>query len=200
MRLIVSSYLLNSLLFTLLQVGTVFTAGVTGDEVVIEVYKGDYCSSRATESMKSWKVWAAFLRPNDMRRYSDKPNGVIIAVLEMLSGRDLMITMYQVDLWKNIGTFLQWRCYGLVETAVITTRSLAPRRIRGHMKRRCPWAMWTAPYAHVLHPVKLLFAWLKFVWWRPSFMCFQLCTTCGEYDAELHTLGSSLTDEFRYME
>jgi hypothetical protein len=34
-------------------------------------------------SMKRWKVWAALRRPKGMKRYSNKPNGVMIAVLAM---------------------------------------------------------------------------------------------------------------------
>ncbi len=33
--------------------------------------------------MKRWKVWVALRRPKGMKRYSNKPNDVMIAVLEM---------------------------------------------------------------------------------------------------------------------
>jgi hypothetical protein len=33
--------------------------------------------------MKRWKVWAALRRLKGMKRYSNKPNGVMIAVLAM---------------------------------------------------------------------------------------------------------------------
>jgi hypothetical protein len=33
--------------------------------------------------MKRWKVWVALRRSKGMKRYTNKPNGVIIAVLTM---------------------------------------------------------------------------------------------------------------------
>src|SRR5450830_1371695 len=38
---------------------------------------------RKRRSMRRWKVWAAFFKPNGMNTYSNSPKGVIIAVLGM---------------------------------------------------------------------------------------------------------------------
>jgi len=55
---------------------------VAGDDDVIQVAEHEgRCLSRL--SMKRWKVWAALQRLKGMKRYSNKPNGVMIAVLAM---------------------------------------------------------------------------------------------------------------------
>ena len=55
---------------------------VAGNDVVVELMnmKGRCLNNL---SMKRWKVWAALRRPKGMKRYSNKPNGVMIAVLAM---------------------------------------------------------------------------------------------------------------------
>jgi hypothetical protein len=35
--------------------------------------------------LKRWNVWAALLRPNNMKGNTNKPNGVMIAVFSMSS-------------------------------------------------------------------------------------------------------------------
>jgi hypothetical protein len=36
--------------------------------------------------MKRWKVWAAFLKPKDMKGNSKRPNGVVMADFLIFSG------------------------------------------------------------------------------------------------------------------
>ncbi len=60
----------------------VLLQGVAGYDDVVQVaeHEGE-CLNRL--SMKRWKVWAALRRPKGMKRYSNKPNGVMITVLAM---------------------------------------------------------------------------------------------------------------------
>jgi hypothetical protein len=62
----------------------VLLQAVAGDDDVVQVaeHEGEVFEYRML-SMKRWKVWAALRRPKDMKRYSNKPNGVMIAVLAM---------------------------------------------------------------------------------------------------------------------
>ena len=57
----------------------------TGDEDVVDVSIGKGRPQK-TWSMNRWKVCAAFLRPKGIRTNSNRPNGVVMAVLGMSSG------------------------------------------------------------------------------------------------------------------
>ena len=54
--------------------------GVAGDEDVIQVDKDERTPQRMP-SISLWNAWAAFLRPKGMRRNSQSPKGVMVAIL-----------------------------------------------------------------------------------------------------------------------
>ena len=59
---------------------TVLLQGVAGDDDVVQVAE-DEGQVLGMRSMKRWKVCAALRRTTGMKRYSNKSNGVMIAVL-----------------------------------------------------------------------------------------------------------------------
>jgi hypothetical protein len=63
----------------LLEMLVVLLQGVAGDDDVVQVAEQEGQVNRL--SMKSWKFCAAMRRLKGMKRYSNKPNGVMIAVL-----------------------------------------------------------------------------------------------------------------------
>jgi hypothetical protein len=60
---------------------------VSGDATQVSYMYGKAPSRPAhVRSIILWKVWAAFDQPNGMNKYSNKPNGVMMAVLGISSG------------------------------------------------------------------------------------------------------------------
>jgi hypothetical protein len=111
-------------------------------------------------SIIRWKVCAALDSPNGVNKYSNKLNGVIIAVFGMsvAENRDLVITLHKMDFWKNVATMQAigkvlnvWQrvlvrgCHQ-IEMAIIATRSRGSIFFGNHVQRRGPWWL-TANYA-----------------------------------------------------
>lgn len=98
---------------------TLMLLGVgAGDQNVVNVNEEKIV--RQTSSMNLWNACAAFLRPNGIRRNSNRPNGVMTAVfgtssgvtgIYRIQGRSLRRSSYLSAVWQSRGCGVQDTCH-----------------------------------------------------------------------------------------